>query len=224
MNQFNSKKKEQMDDQDFDQFFKSKLEHNEVTPTPTNWDKINRWSPFAFVYSFSKSNISKVAATLLFLLTASTLFYNLPSNKQSDPIANVISELPAQEKVTPPIALEEIEKTDFVLDIEDEKIDEDVRKEIIEKEIDDYLAFLFEDEDEFADKVDSVEISKSLELATQLPIQEMFAYIPELPDQEEFTILAPLETKITLPHRFVEIGEKVEDYLLIYENNQLSVD
>ncbi len=224
MNQFNNQKKELMNDQDFDQFFKSNLAETEVTPAPSNWDKINRWSPFAFVYSFSKSNTLKVAATLLFVLSATTIYFQFQSSTQPKPIASVIPELTVQEKVVPVIAFEETKQNDFVLDIEDEKIDDDVRKEIIEKEIDDYLAFLFEDEDEFASEIDSIEISKSLELATQLPIEEMFAFIPELLDQEEYTILAPLETKITLPHRFVEVGENVEDYLLIYESNQLSVD
>lgn len=219
MKQEDKQQNSKIDDRDFDHFFKSNLENYEVQPSQDNWTQIKRWSFLGTFYSIQKKKVLQVAATTLIALTLSLLLYQYSTEVHQIAIF--------QPSITSPIVVEaelpqviEQAPTDFVLDIEDEPIDEDVRKEIIEKELDDYLAFLFEDEDEFADSIDSIEISKSLMPAEQLPIDEMFAVIPDLPNSEEITILAPLETRITLPHRFVAEGENIEDYLLLYEINK----
>ena len=222
MDQFNNTENHRMSDQDFDHFFKSQLENNEVMPDDSNWIKIRKWSPFGPLFTLFKSRGIRVAATLLFLLTATYVFFEYRNQHSSSALIAEIqstSKLIIQDSSSNEMA--EMVSSDFVLDIKPQKEETDIRDQLIEKELDEYLAFLLEDHDEFAGIVDSNLLLKCLEPVEQLPIDEMFAYIPKLTDQEEFTIMAPLETKITLPHRFVAEDENIEEYLLLYEINQL---
>ncbi len=223
MNNSNKNKAEEMSDHEFDQLFKSHLEDHEVTPNSSNWKRINQWTGFSIFYSFSKYNLLKIAATLLLLITAGSFYFQYQNQINSSTIAQTevkkIDEAPVEVEEVQVLPVEEKE---FVFDFKKDETDKELKKELIDKKLDDYLAFLLEDEDEFASIIDSSEISKSLAPVEQLPIDEMFAYIPSLPKQEEITILAPLETKITLPHRFVKSEKEIEDFLTIYESNKRS--
>jgi len=220
MKQDKNQDRKVVSDQDFDLFFRTALEDHKVEPNPTNWKSLQQWGAITFFLGISKSKVFQIAATVLFIVLATSLIGRFNQEIISKDLAiEAVEPVVEQETPTPLPPVSDAEPQDFVLDIEDEELDQDVRKEIIETELDEYLAFLLNDEHEFAEQIDSAEISKYLEPVKQLPIDEMFAHIPDL-EQEEITILAPLETKITLPHRFIEHEEDIEIYLLLYEINE----
>lgn len=213
--------KNPLSDQELDTFFKHQLEHNAIPPSEDNWTSIRRKTTLSAVFrSLRSSKLSYVAAVALLLLTA-VQFSNF-NNSTPPQIAS--HQTP---HITPigsaDISTCEQKENTFVMDIsstseifEDEQI---IRKEIIDKEIDAYLAFLLSD-DEFENAIDSAGVAHGLAKADQLPIDELFTEIPELPKAKVYTILTPLAKRITLPHRFVESEKAVEDYLAHYEKNQ----
>lgn len=226
MNQDSNRNQENelMNDQDFDHFFKQALEHHQVQPAPEHWAKTKKWFMFRRLINIPKAHAFQIAASLLFILTATAIYFQLPAIEKSSlqaPVVTTQSFPIEKDTLVASLPIEE-SSSDFVLDItpDEDLEDEEVRAELIEKELDDFLAFLLDDEDEFASSIDSAEISKYLEPVEQLPIDEMFAVIPILPKKEVITILAPEATQITLPHRFVKDESEIEAYLLMYDNKK----
>lgn len=208
-------------DEEFDGFVKNLLEGNNIQPPASNWKSVRRKTIVPSIFKTLKQSSFLYAAATVLLIFSLFKFSNFDHFNSAKPLAQ-------QAPIAAPIqsayvsTCEQKENT-FVMDIsstpeinEDEKI---IRKEIIDKEIDDYLAFLLSDDD-FEREIDSVGIAEGLAKVDQLPIDEMFTNIPDLPKAKVYTILTPLAKRITLPHRFVESEKAVEDYLAHYEKNQ----
>lgn len=218
-----TKNKKPLSDEEFDVFFKNQLEDHSIQPSPSNWKSIRRWSGFLFLKKVETSTLLAYAAAISLFIICGLYFFAVPTEDIAfSKVAEASSETPVESAID--LSTSEKNTPSFVLDIPIEDIaeqpEEVVREIIIETAIEDYLAFLLADEDEFAGKVDSSKIANGLALAEQLPIDEMFEQIPSLPAQKVYTIHAPLEKRITLPHRFVDNESEVQDFLAHYEKNQ----
>jgi len=195
---------DEMEMQDIDQYVKQELKSFETTPSEQVWNKVEKKIPLSLYLRNHLNQLSKIAAILVVGMLA-TIYFSQP---QPSSVATV--QQPNTKMMDGIIS--PFPETDFVFDLSEEVIEEEIASTVLAeedkiKEADDFLASLLEDEDEFTFVPSNATLFEILEPAEQLPIENISAMIEEPTENVEMQIKIPL--KVVEDH---EVDQMIELY------------
>ena len=207
---------QQMEDDSLDQVYRESMKGFEVMPSEKNWEQIEPALPFHLRIRRQLQKLSQVAAILLILMMAFTIY-----NRIEVVAASVVAD------ATPVFETPELDPTvaqqDYVLAIEDHQEGHNVevnllKEEAIKTELEELLALVIEEEDSFEQELDKVKLKEILQPLAPLPTESLTSSTNVVKKKNSINQSTPQEQdlKIMIPLKVVEEHE-IERFLDIYE-------
>jgi len=208
---------QQMEDDCLDQRYQQSMKSLEVKPSEKNWEHIEPALPFHLRVRRQLQKLSTVAAILLGLMMAFTIYDRISFSAPPAIVeaAPVYDETPELDPTIP--------QQDYVLKIEDTKGANQLevnllKEEAIDTELEKLIALVIEEEDSSEQELDKVKLKEILQPLNPLPVEGLLSST-SFTKKESLPLQSAAEEqdlKIMIPLKVVEEHE-VERFLDIYE-------